>query len=150
MRRLFLSVLVAGGLAFLAACSGQGGYGFSTGSTTNPSIDRIAFQNGSGGYLGSFFVTPIGANTVQVVATGLKGPQSVQVPDATFVWSWAFAGPPTTYNELAANQQVRLVDEWDAANPPRPGEHPRLRVATRLAWCLETLERRARGEGGFP
>jgi hypothetical protein len=53
------------------------------------------------------------------------------------------------WDRLGMTKQRALMAEWDRDNPPRPGEHPRLRVMTRLAWCLETLERREKA-GGVP
>ena len=106
MRRLFLSVLVAGGLAFLAACSGQGGYGFSSGGTNNSNVDRIAFSNGSGGDIGIFYLAP-GAATIEVNASGVRGSQSVVVPDALFTWSAAIAPNSAFYqtNTVGQNKQ---------------------------------------------
>ena len=96
MRRLFLSVLVAGSFAFLAACSGQGGYGFSSGGTNNSNVDRINFSNGSGALVGVMILAP-GTGTLQLNATGVKGSQSVVVPDALFTWSAAVAPNTAVY-----------------------------------------------------
>ena len=110
MRRLFLSVLVAGGLAFLAACSGYGGTGFSSGGNSNTTISRIAFS-GSSGQFNAFNVAPIGPANPYNPAIGLYGPTTqinavgstanvfnVIVPDQGFTWAAAIApgGTPWT------------------------------------------------------
>ena len=102
--QLVAAVVLTG---LLSACAGQGGYGLG-GSGSNTGIDRIVLTNNSG-QANVFFVAPpppLGGGIppqgqfidknglpttpvplVQVNAAGVKGSQSVIVPDATFTWT---------------------------------------------------------------
>jgi hypothetical protein len=108
MRRKAFGVVAATVLAgLLSACAGQGGYGFG-GAGSNTAIDRIVLS-GTSGQVNVFFVAPpppLGGGVppqapfvdrnglpttpvplVAVNAVGVKGPQSVVVPDAVFTWN---------------------------------------------------------------
>jgi hypothetical protein len=54
------------------------------------------------------------------------------------------------WDKLAMGKQTKLMNEWNEANPPRPGDDLRRRVAVRLAWCQAELEQRATADGGVP
>jgi len=107
-RHAFQIIAAALLLALVPGCAGQGGYGFGGGNSST-SIDRIVFSNGSG-QANVFIVAPPaplgggippqGANfidrngnvitplpVVTVNAQGVKGSQSVIVPDAVFTWT---------------------------------------------------------------
>jgi hypothetical protein len=108
MRREAFQIVAAVLLAaLLPACAGQGGYGFG-GAGLNTPIDRIVLTNGSG-QANVFFVAPpppLGGGippggafvdrnglattpvpVVQVTAVGVRGSQSVVVPNAVFTWT---------------------------------------------------------------
>lgn len=59
-----------------------------------------------------------------------------KTPDERRLARWDALGPVSRGMMLA---------EWDRANPARPGEDQGLRAETRLASCVDTLDRRARG-----
>jgi hypothetical protein len=104
MRRFALSVLTACGLALLTACGSGGGYGFSTGTNSNQSIDSVVFSTSSN-QTNDFFVTPGGTSPLQVNAVGQKGsgPTALVVPDATFTWAARFVNasdPPNVASYL--------------------------------------------------
>jgi hypothetical protein len=107
-RQAFRVAVAASLLALMPACAGQGGYGFGGGGS-NASIDRIVLTNGSG-QANVFLVVPpppLGGGVppnnaiflnrdgsqalpqpvVQINAAGVRGSQSVIVPDAQFTWT---------------------------------------------------------------
>lgn len=88
MRRLVLSLMVAGTAALLTAC-GQGGSAFSF-NGSNQNIDHIIISDQTNSNLtGIFRVVPGGQLSLQ--AEGVKSPNNTNVPDTNFTFNMAIA-----------------------------------------------------------
>lgn len=99
MRRIVLSVMVAGSAAALAACGG-GGTAFGSGSN---SIDRVVVT-GSGSLSGVNKVVPGG--TIVLSATGVKGSSNTTAGDNGYSWSASYAPVGTPAQALATGSQI--------------------------------------------
>lgn len=107
MRRFALSIAAACGLALLTACGSGGGYGFSSGGSSNGSIDSVVFTAGANGQASDFFAALTGAvKPLEVDAIGEKGsgPTVLVVPNSTFTWSARFVDPSTDSASLYTYQ----------------------------------------------
>ena len=139
-----LSAILLGGV--VASCAGQGGYGLGGGNNSN-TIDRVVLTNTSG-QANVFLVappTPLGGGippgvpfvdrnglpttaepVVQVNATGVRGPQSVVVPDAAFTWNATLTIANNVYynSNAGANQKLCSPATGTSSNTTLPDVSP--------------------------
>ena len=97
MRRIVLSLIVAGSAAMLTACGG-GGTAFGGGSNSN-SIDRVVIT-GTGTLSGVNKVVPGGR--LLLSAQGVKGPTNTKAGDNGYTWTASYvtvAGTPVQSTE---------------------------------------------------
>ena len=132
--------------AVLSACGGQGGYGLGGANNAN-TIDRVVLSNASG-QANVFLVAPplpLGGGIppgvpfldrnglpttpeplVQVNAVGVRGAQSVVVPDAKFTWtaSLTIANNIYYYSNAGANQKLCSPATATSSNTVLPDVSP--------------------------
>lgn len=106
MRRFALSAAAVCGLALVTACGSGGGYGFSSGGSSNGSIDSVVFTAGANAQANDFFVAPSGTAPLEVDAIGEKGsgPTALVVPNTTFTWAARFVDPATDSPSIVTYQ----------------------------------------------
>lgn len=99
MRRLVLSVLAAGSIALLAACS-QGGSAFTGSSAQN--ADHVQITS-AGNPAGILKVVPGGS--IVLSAQALKGSNNVVLQDTNFTFDYAIAPAGTPYPNSQSGTQ---------------------------------------------
>lgn len=147
MHRQAIQILASIALAgLLSGCAGQGGYGLGGGNNSN-TIDRVVLTNGSG-QANVFLVAPplpLGGGippgvpfvdrnglpttpqpVVVVNAVGVRGSQSVVVPDARFTWNATLTIANNVYynSNAGANQKLCSPATATSSNTTLPDVSP--------------------------